>query len=111
MGGVEFAECEQAGIGGDGGAAEFELQAAVKGAPRPLRFTHRVAVWGAQTHPHRDGLHAGNHERRKALDVPSGQGLRKTDHAGSRAPKYLRHDECRDQISTGARGLRAQGLS
>jgi len=39
---VEFPEREQAGVGGNAGAVEFELQSAVKGdpQPRPIRVAH-----------------------------------------------------------------------
>ena len=42
---IEFPEREQAGVGGDGGAVEFELQAAVEIEPETsaLAFTRRVA--------------------------------------------------------------------
>jgi hypothetical protein len=42
---VEFAKREQTGIGGDGGAGEFELQAAVEIEPETtaLAFTRRIA--------------------------------------------------------------------
>ena len=41
---VEFPEREQAGIGGDGRAVEFELQSAVESDPQPhpFRFTRRL---------------------------------------------------------------------
>jgi hypothetical protein len=41
---VEFPECEQAGIGGDGRAVEFQLQPTVERdpQPRPFRFTRRL---------------------------------------------------------------------
>ena len=41
---VEFPEREQAGVGGDGGAVEFELQATVEIEPETsaLPFTRRV---------------------------------------------------------------------
>jgi hypothetical protein len=41
---VEFAKREQSGIGGDGGAVELQLQAAVERDPQPhpLRLTRRV---------------------------------------------------------------------
>jgi hypothetical protein len=41
---VEFTEREQAGVGGDGRAVEFELQPAIEGdpQPRPRRFTRRL---------------------------------------------------------------------
>ena len=41
---VEFSEREQAGVRGDGGAMEFELQAAVERDPQPasFRFTRRI---------------------------------------------------------------------
>ena len=68
------------------------------------------AVWGGQTKSHRADAHAGNHARRKALEVPRRMNYPERC-AGSRASNISsRRRAPRPDPRLRARGLRASGL-